>query len=638
MGKEITVLQTKKVKILNVEWDKLFRYYLKSEEGVKLNSLHLLILELIVEIKENNLRNTDNNNYFLRAIDALTENNDFVKNNLTTYLKFIKINLSQNRNDYVLEACNSIVEIFKSPQYFRGQVTTLSNLICDESEIDLNFYTLLKLTLETIINELVLKGYAMKDIESMGENIFASFSINSEGLFSTNFPIISGQYQVFNLETDEGIKQKEELENYFRHLTLSDRINSLNVYFDKEPLKCTYIFVIRGLKEIDTFKFFETEFYSPVNKQFNKWEEYVDFSEDLQQDIENFRYAQVALTCTYLSPESSLLSALDKLESHLDLLSSLISTKVPLMIDSSKWIALSEDGKLLYYSISSGQGTNSISDYHDSFDLDFNAHYIENSLQEKGLKSFQRLSNFLENRMLNALHWHRKGNEAKKDSDKLLFYWIAIENLFDSADNDFKNFLGKGKGFKIEIIREVLSSSLFKSELHAKAWNLYYHYKSNTHYIFKTIDIPEELLIASQLKSKIGGYVNLDVFVNNLLKIKEYEVDILMINKIDDVIKLFRDTKYQKAVATSIINEFSSDVLMIYRYRNLIVHNARYNALILPTYSQKAKQFSSVIINSILDKLDTGKSINQILLSFKQYKDWYLFELELDRNHIISNE
>lgn len=67
---------------------------------------------------------------------------------------------------------------------------------------------------------------------------------------------------------------------------------------------------------------------------------------------------------------------------------------------------------------------------------------------------------------------------------------------------------------------------------------------------------------------------------------------------------------------------------MIYRFRNLIVHNAHFDNTLLPYYVWKVKQFSGNLIRSIIKHLDVNKSLTEIILEIHYKREHLIAELE----------
>ena len=83
--------------------------------------------------------------------------------------------------------------------------------------------------------------------------------------------------------------------------------------------------------------------------------------------------------------------------------------------------------------------------------------------------------------------------------------------------------------------------------------------------------------------------------------------------------KFYSDNKFANQKINERLDQTKHDLLLIYRYRNLIVHNARFDSTILPYYIKKAERFAGNFLRIILYEfaMDDTKDQKTILLSKK---------------------
>jgi len=60
-------------------------------------------------------------------------------------------------------------------------------------------------------------------------------------------------------------------------------------------------------------------------------------------------------------------------------------------------------------------------------------------------------------KIANALHWYRKAKNSMKQKDKMLNYWISIENLFNLEKDITFDVLNDSKKGKFHLIQEIIS-------------------------------------------------------------------------------------------------------------------------------------------------------------------------------------
>ena len=64
-------------------------------------------------------------------------------------------------------------------------------------------------------------------------------------------------------------------------------------------------------------------------------------------------------------------------------------------------------------------------------------------------------------------------------------------------------------------------------------------------------------------------------------------------------------------------NQISEDILMIYRLRNMIVHNAALSCVNIAFYAREAKFFAQRVIRYVIDMVGGDKTIEEIIIGAK---------------------
>ena len=72
--------------------------------------------------------------------------------------------------------------------------------------------------------------------------------------------------------------------------------------------------------------------------------------------------------------------------------------------------------------------------------------------------------------------------------------------------------------------------------------------------------------------------------------------------KIEDTLGFYADTTFAKKLIESYLKEIKNDVLLLYRYRNKIVHNAHYDNTILPYYVEKIRRYAGDLLRTVIER------------------------------------
>lgn len=616
-------------------WQDLIKNFRNKSFGLNLYSPHILIDDIITEIEDNHLKNSDNKKYFYKKISLYLEKDEVIKSEFHSDFNLLRKSFNHNRNNYVLSLCYKIREKFKGGIYFKKNLELIETLILDTEDIDINFVNKLHYYSQNLITEFVKKSYVLEEIKKFLKYIFEDHKLIKDSLM-TDFPhpIKSENF----LDKDGQLKFKEydnEIIKYLDSLTNKERINSLYLYFSRQPEIVKYIFYVKGIKgEIDK-KIMGVHFYH-ISKRIFSSEKFA--FEDLQEFEKSERkYVQVAVEVPYLMAKSSLNIAKNKVENVLDILSCYINFKTEVSVNYSSFLIVNKSGNPLY-STFSNSNSDSIITFNNAIDLNDIENTLEkvenlNFLWDTEVENDETLS-----KIKNALHWHHKAEQSKRDEDKILNYWIAIENLFNSNENLINDIFNDSNRSKFQLIQEIVSSHQIFKKIYNYGWELYYHFKSKVFQLHPNDRIPKELIESAQLNHIVGETVYLKNFIKKLPELKEFENNLFIQEKIDSVVDFYNDSKHTKHIIIQHIEQTKDDLLMIYRLRNLIVHNAHYDNTLLPYYLWKIKLFSGFLIRKFIDCHNSGKTSEDIIFDIFIAKEKLLLDLEKGKLDLFDNK
>jgi hypothetical protein len=623
-------------------WEDLISNFLKKSYGLTLYSPHILVDDIITEIEENSFKNIDNKKYFYSKLSFYFEKDKIIRQNFNSSFKILRSTFNSDRNNYILETAKSIKLEFEKGLYFDKCIEYLKNELCKDEIVTIEFISEINSITQNIIVEFIKKGYVLEDIKEFAKNIFDNYDIqkiDNEEILSTNYPhsLNYKDYEINNKFNRD--KFNKDIYAIFANLSIEDRIKSLSSFFYKEKEKVNYIFIVEGLKGKILLEIGDVTFYSLDKKRYVIERESFD-DEDLQKRItdDKEKFIQASVEVNYLLPKSSLTNAITILENTLDIISCYYKTKTQLEIDTSNYL-IAKDGRRIYSSWGRNRNDMFVK-YNNSLDLNEFNNGLEKLNKLKFLWNKKNTTQKTKSKLINAIHWYSKAEQSVKQEDKMLNYWIAIENLFN-LEYDIKNdILNSNKKGKIQLIQEVVSSVQIFIFIYQYGWELYYHYNNiadNRFFKNEKNNFPEELIIKANLNPKVGEKIYLNKFIENLSEIKKYETNLLLIQKIDNLIRFNNETAFTKSTIEEEIKLIENDILMIYRFRNLIVHNAHFDNALLPYFVWKIRDYSGDLIRKlILEYNENDIELSNLMINLFLKKEKFINDLENNKVNLFE--
>lgn len=616
-------------------WTDLISNFLKRPAfGLKLYNPHILVEDIISEIEDNSFKNLDNKNYFYAQLNYYLENDPAIKACLHSKFQIARRNFEPNKSNYLLEILKDVKTSFSSGFYFEKSLDLLIEILLNEEIITKEFIDECRYLSQVIIIEFMKRKYTLEDIKDFTKHIFENYKYEDDGRLVTSYPHNLSYTDYERIDNKTNPQFYTDVKEIIDNLTISKRLKALSTLYNKKAEKVHYIFVVEGLKGSVNIEIAGITFYSLDQNRFTKIFDNKEFDEEnLQMNKEDdFEFLQAAVEVDYLTSKSSLLQAINKLENALDLISCYYNTKTPLELDISRYIVV-KDNKLIHWS--SGTDKRARFQKHiDSLDIqDFNSNF--EILMDKDIL----WKNFTDKSVLkirNAIHWHRKAQESKKDEDKLLHYWISIENLF--TETNLAEILKKNKTGKIHIIQEVISSNQILPFIFGYGWDLYWHYDNKSHKLHHSqkMIIPDELIEKANFNRKTGEKIYLKKFIDCLDEIEPYETNPFFVEQLRQVKEFYKNPKIAKEIIDKQIEQIQTDLLMIYRFRNLIVHNAHFDNTLLKYYVWKIKQFSNNFLRSIIENLENDKTLPEIIFSIHAKREHFLNDMEMGKFDVFD--
>ena len=240
-----------------------------------------------------------------------------------------------------------------------------------------------------------------------------------------------------------------------------------------------------------------------------------------------------------------------------------------------------------------------------------------------------------------SIRYYKKAKEATRLEDKILDYWICIENIFNAINIDIPNsILDKNeKDSKFNKIYSLIPYITLKNRLILVYWKVYEFFMNSDRYArnFNLKILTDDEMKKLQFN---GEEINLIDFI------KYYEIldNKFNLEIIQDIYLKYNKMLTDARITTDYINKSirkSKDILLIlYRYRNMIVHNAQYDITFSKFYIKQFDLIASMLLNTIINeyyinegnkKLEdiiiyqyTNNKQLAIILKSETLKNWFL--------------
>ena len=616
-------------------WDKYWTHFTESLEekdnyNVTLDSPRFLIENIISEIKYNNLKNKENGTLF-RAQLSDWDKKEIVFNKLFhNKVALLQQKWGENTSQYLLSICEKINTEFIKGAYFDGLIDHLIKIISEANSIEYNIKKEINLYTGLIVAEFIASGFVINDIKSASHNI-------PDIIMDTHENVVAApdSYKEFNREDYES----EELyytaiKEYIENRNIKERISVLKDYYHIEPKECFVLFRLQGLKgDIDQM-IDDINIYAPHLKQYITEKPSLSKIEDIISS--DRKHINVAVPVNHKMVSSSIAYAKQKLEKIIDLLSLSYNTSTPIKYCQDD-ISIIENGRYI-----AGININIFNKEELSEHQEFVAYmesldvsYIKKDstrLCERFIAINKEKSHDVQ-RIANAAHWYQKGKYARNAEDKLLFHWISIESLLKTEISLRCNITGLKEPTLLQVVQKIAASIIVKKHFFNYCIDTYISINYQTQLYDNYLDIPDEIIKKASLNMNAGDRVHVSKFFYNIRDIQNNINDEILKIKIKEIDNFYNNDEGVKKKE----QEISNDIILIYRLRNLITHNAVYSKYLIDIYANKAQYISGSIIRYLIDEYRKEKlSFEDILIAVSSKYDEFKFNINNEINKLKS--
>lgn len=603
-------------------WEDLVDNFDKEFYGLKLVSPHILIRDIIDEIDYNQLKNDDNRSFFCTQLNTINKNDPVLKTEFRSDFCLLR-KVLQNRegNLYLRQLCKTLEEKFLNGTYLKLSYNKLKIILLNNNW-DKDDKENIRNISQFLIIELILKGYSLITIKEIAKHLFSKYSIY-DGFIITNYP---HRVERTNYQTDSGFNQgayNEAIKAEIDNLSISARLERFLYYFFKEPSEGIFIFLIPGLKGNTEFNIGGVNFYSPNKKKYldkmnlssidSNWEYFGGNNKQV--------YMNAAIRLPYLDQNASSIKAVEIIEKALDHLQLYFTIKTSLQIFRDRYLVIDYNKETLVKGVlkkdSWYKWNDSLAFYANGNDKNKILEFC-NKLPQGLFSSIEKQSD-IEQKISFSLHWYRKAEEATSFEDKLLNYWITIENIMNLKAIPNNIVLTKSKEENIiSLAKELIPHIQIANFIYDIGIDLFTYLLNllgtscNLEPIFT---LPQDVIEICQLKTDID--INFKSFFKNLELIENNIQHKLIKDKVIFAKNFYKDNSFAKEQIEKEIHQIKDDILLIYRYRNKIVHHAHYDNTMLPYFVQKAQKYTRKLLRHLMSSYSANRtqSIEEILLS-----------------------
>ena len=602
------------------------KLYESGSSEFEMFNLHSLCEIIIEEIINNNINR--NLKFFQDKLRNISRIDYMIKNNYEYKVNEIINNITSNKQYALIVAKNLITELDEG-KYGKEICYRISKLIFSKKELE-NIKVELNYLIDALIIEYVIYGYDLKEIEDIIYNIFSKYQIIDSKRVITNFPI------------PEGTNDNEKIINFINDLSIQKRIDTLKLYFEQKKRKFYYMFNMRGI--VGDFLDIHLN-----NVDIYNWKTKYKFGIEIQKDkpamysAGNFEKNDIhcSIMIESVGKDSKFEKVKQELDDALDILSFYHNIQCKIEVDYSKYVIFDENREVI------GEGMTN--EFNENFKREVKPlNYNYNKSNDEVNEEYNKYSKYILNNfsyssriIKQSIRYYKKAKEATRLEDKILDYWICIENIFNAINIDLPNsILDKNeKDSKFNKIYSLIPYITLKNRLILVYWKVYEFFMNSDRYArnFNLKILTDDEMKKLQFN---GEEINLIDFI------KYYEIldNKFNLEIIQDIYLIYNKMLTDSRITTDYINKSirkSKDILLIlYRYRNMIVHNAQYDITFSKFYIKQFDLIASMILNTIINeyyinegnkKLEdiiiyqyTNNKQLAIILKSKTLKNWFL--------------
>ena len=607
-------------------WKKYWSHYVgklceKDNSGIILDSPHILIDTIISEIEFNGLKNTENRKYFIESLGNYKRKDPVFE---ALYGQKAKLLISSLNHPecagYSLSICKHIIEDMEAGHYFDHLASHLLYLIEHTKNLSYQEKKKIDICTELLVAEFVSKDFLVDDIKEIIDKEIGVF-------FDAQENIVYAKNTYKNLRKEDFETEQlyyKAISKQIKNKTVADRVLAIKEYFYLEPSNCYAILRLEGVKGKDVdYMIDDINIYSPHTKKY--------IENDTIANIEKIPfdkyYLNVAVPIKHKMIYSSINQAIEKLNKVLDLIGITYETSQNISY-SEQDASIVENGHCLS-SLHLTTGDEEATRKHQMFvkymlswDITTEKERIEAITPKVSLISNRNRDS---KKLLRAIHWYQKGRNVKSAEDKLLFHWIALESVLKSSEIVYNSVVGKKDSHLLDCMQKICAAIIARNFFRNNCVNMYINLNDLTQNWNNYYDLPAELIEKAGLNMKEGDKIHVNKFFDNLQLIEDSlnsEIQKTIIHELGEFYKDVSGIKQEE-------KEIRNIILLTYRLRNLIAHNAVYPRYIINHYANQLQGICSVVLWHLMEAYRTqNKSLDDICVAISTMYDEFILNID----------
>lgn len=583
----------------------------KDNVSFKIVGPRMLLMDLVDELEGHGLANQENISYFQKQIGGF-DKSDKVFCQLChpiTACLLQRLGNKTNRDSCIL-LCKKVMDTLVEKHYFSLLVDWLAKTIDETANNDFESRQKINDVTHLVIAEYVATGFLLSEIRRYATDI-PEVAFGSDGI------VMAAPEKYETLKETDFTSQEDyykAIGEYLKNRDVYKCLDVLKYHYDEQPRKAFCIVRLNGLKgKIDDF-IGDINIYSPKVKRYINGDIALT---DIEKVSDERDYVNAAIPIDFISIEQAKEYGKIKLEGVLDLIMLTYRTKDPVTV-ATNFYSVVVDGREISMSMSARGNDpmmasgNEMMRYLDALDL--------TDVKEEGfkfmsdkLKVLEVSRSSLSIRLKNAAHWYTKAISADKDVDALLYSWFAIEGLLKVDGKTKLEVLDNDKDANsLKVIQEFVASVTCKQYFHAYLRGIYrdFIFMTSQHNYY---DITNEVIEKAGLNLKTGDNYRDGDFLNAMPDLIDCVNDDIVRDRLIRVQNFYQDDKGLRRKASHL----KDDLLMIYRLRNMIAHNAALSCVNIAFFAHEAIYIAQQVIWYVIDHLNGERTIEEIVLEAK---------------------
>lgn len=580
-----------------IYWDEYIYDLLDSSNSeIRMQSPRMLIHEIISEITYHHFKNTENIAYFKAKLGEWLKKDRIFKE-LFQQDVILSFSYFDSQHSLLLkELFIGILRRFNIERYFEKIFWDFVKFMEESPSLTYDNKQRINEYINLIIAEFKSEGFALEDIKGLPTQI-ENIAIEAGG------HIIAAPDSFYELQESD-FETKELYYNAIakriERRTISECLQGIINKFYCTPQEGFMLIRLTGLKgEIDT-TIDGVHIYSPRNHKY--------ITEEAISDIEKLNdkeYLNAAIPIESVGLFTSINYAKLKLVSVLEIVSLIYDTKVKIDYGRGNFV-------MVFNGKESGFHHNVTSDderYQErtslyKYEISIDGKEIEDGKDEiiKNYEAVHYPDSETTIKLSNAVHWCYKAKNASTDEEKLLNSWFALEGMMKVSDEVMHNLPIRKEDGVMKVVQYIVKATFSIRKFHNYWREAYAKILYSIQDKFLSFNLPEDLKKRAGLNLKSGDKYDTKSFFACISELEKTISHQMFKNELHEVADYYSSKKGFEEYTQQIEN----DILVIYRLRNLIAHNAVIPSESLTLYARKAYAICRYITRYFIDHRVNG--------------------------------